>query len=131
MLSSDTSGQSVSNIGFNLGLSNMNDVLPTTRTDERTFNLVHNLATRVDNKEEVEINDDPIQESRHNGLKFTLFSELKVISTKLEGSNFDNEGPKNVGRIQSKFTMYEPPPYVLNVDIDTQNRLKIPELPHK
>lgn len=131
MPSSCRSGKFVSNIGFNVGLTRTNDVLLTNYTSERTYNPVHETAIEIDNKEKVEIDYDPIWESELNGLKIALFYELEVIPTKSEGSDSDNESPDNTKRTQPNFTTYEPPPHMLNLNINAQDGLEFPKLPHK
>ncbi|KAH1096838.1 hypothetical protein J1N35_013759, partial [Gossypium stocksii] len=66
-------GQSIDNIGFNVGLTRKNNVVPTTCTDKGTFNPRYVTATKVDNKEEIETNDDSIVESELDGPKIAFF----------------------------------------------------------
>ncbi|KAH1063407.1 hypothetical protein J1N35_028394 [Gossypium stocksii] len=79
--------QSVRNIGFNIGLTRTNDVLPTTCSSQGTSNLGHEIVT--------------------------------------------SEGPNNAIGTQSDFTAYEPPLHMLNVDINTKDRLEFLKLPHR
>ncbi|KAH1039505.1 hypothetical protein J1N35_041248 [Gossypium stocksii] len=122
---------SVSNIGFNVGLMRMNDVLPTAFTGERTFNPIHETAIEVDNKEEVETNDDQMQESGLDGSEIVLFFEPEVVPTKLEESDSDNEGLDYARETKPDFTVYEPLLNMLNIDIDAQDEFEFSELLHR
>ncbi|KAH1108191.1 hypothetical protein J1N35_011959 [Gossypium stocksii] len=93
------------------GLMRMDDVLPTTCTDEGISNP--EPVTGVDNekkaknKEEYKIDDDPIQESGPDGSRITLFFEVKVVPTE-GGSGYDGNGPNNTEGTHPDFTTYAP-----------------------
>lgn len=91
-------------------------------TGEGTSNPIDNLATRVDNEDEVqsdEIDDEPIQKCNHNGFEIVLLFEPKVIPSIIEGSDSNNEVRNNTRRTQEDFRPYEPPYHMLDVDIES------------
>lgn len=108
-----TDGQSVSNIGFSIGLIRTDDVLPTTYIGERKSNLVLETAIGVNNKEAVQIDNDPIWEFGPDILEIVLFSKPDAIPTKPEGSDFDSDGLDNARGTQLDFKIYEPLPTCL------------------
>lgn len=131
MPSSYTGGQSTSNVSFNAGLMRTNDVPHKTYTDEGTFNLIHETAIEVDNEEELESDDDPIRQFGPDGTEIALFSKPKVVPIELEGSDLDSEGPDDAGGTKPNFTVYEPSPKMLNINIDAQDGLEFSVLPHR
>lgn len=91
-------GLNGSDFGIDVGFTRTNDLLLTTSTNESTSNLGHAIGvddewwpTDEENEEGSETDNDPIQESRPNGVKISIIVELDPIPTEPEDGGSDGE----------------------------------------